>query len=299
MFLPQVEKLGSFRVGFAAALGLLVFNLVAALALGGVTPLKIRFAINFSLGIGYALAFAPAVFARLPREINGLQGVDRLTTRGQVIASAVGIVIPIFLGALSPMSGGAFRLVLEAKSVLMWILFAPILFVLIRTIWWLRRLGRVAPVNLLEPRPLAAFGRSAALIALYGAGSSVLFTLVTIVGRPGGARAELPSLILQTLFLAAALYLPLSGARAGIQAAKQTELDQIAAELGHHRDVLAAADGPDRTDRLMAYRERIRAVPEWPFGVGAAPRALLYVALPLLSWIAAALVERSLGAVLD
>ena len=49
----------------------------------------------------------------------------------------------------------------------------------------------------------------------------------------------------------------------------------------------------------MAYRERIRAVPEWPFGVGTAPRALLYVALPLLSWIAAALVERALGTVLD
>ena len=49
----------------------------------------------------------------------------------------------------------------------------------------------------------------------------------------------------------------------------------------------------------MAYRERIQAVPEWPFGVGAAPRALLYVALPLLSWIAVALVERSLDVVLD
>ncbi len=298
-FLPPVETLGSFRVGFCAALGLLAVNLVGALGLGGATPLQIRFAINFSLGVGYALAFAPAVLARLPREIDEMEGVDRLSARGQVLASVVGVSIAAILGILSPMSRDAFRWVLEAESFLLWILSAPLGFLFIRALWRLRRLGRIVRVNLLEPRPLAAFGRAAALIALYVAGSFVIFTLLTIVGRPGGARAELPSVISLTLFLAAALYLPLSGARGGIQAAKQAELDRIAAELGDHRDVLVGPDGPDRVDRLMAYRERIGAVREWPFGVGTAPRALLYVALPLLSWIAAALVERSLAAVLN
>lgn len=298
-FLPPVEKLGSFRVGFAVALGLLVFNLIAALALGGATPLKIRFAIYFSLVIGYVLAFAPALLARLPRAINGMKGVDRLSVRGQALASAAGIAIPAFLGVQSPMSFSALRLVLGAESALLWILSAPISIVLFRTLWRLRRLGRVAPVNLLEMRPLACFGRSAALIALYSGGAAVIFTLMTIVGRPGGAQAELPSLIFLTFFLGAALYLPLSGARAAIQEAKRAELERIATDLGHHRDVLTAADGAARADRLLAYRERILAVPEWPFGVGTAPRALFFVALPLLSWIAAALVERALGAVFD
>ena len=298
-FLPPLETLGSFRVGFAVALGLMAVNLTAALVLGGATPLKIRFAINFALGVGYALGVAPAVLARLPKEIDGLEGVDRLGAGGQVLASALGVAIAAILFTLSPMSKDALRWVLEVESLLLWILNVPIGFVLIRALWRLRRLGGVAPVNLLEPRPLAAFGRAAALIALYVAGGFVIFTLVTIVGRPGGARAELPSVIYLTLFLAAALYLPLSGARRGIRAAKQAELDRIAADLGDHHDVLAGADGPDRVDRLMAYRERIRAVPEWPFGVGTAPRALLYVALPLLSWIAAALVERSMEVVLD
>ena len=87
--------------------------------------------------------------------------------------------------------------------------------------------------------------------------------------------------------------MPASGSEA------EEQLDRIAGEIGHHSEVLADPDGPARVDRLLAYRERIRAIPEWPFGVGAAPRAVLYVALPLLSWIAAALVERSLDAVLD
>ena len=298
-FLPPVDALGSFRVGFGVASGLLAVNLAAALILGGTTPLKIRFAINFALGVGYALAVAPAILARLPRELDGMGEVDRLSARGQGVASACGVAIAAILGILSPMSQDMFRWVLEVESFLLWILIAPLYFVFIRALWRLRRLGGVVRVNLLEARPLAAFGRAAALIALYGAGSFVIFTLVTIVGRPGGARAELPSVIIQTVFLAAALYLPLSGARRGIRAAKQAELDRIAADLGQHRDVLAGAEGPDRVDRLMAYRQRIQAVPEWPFGAGAAPRALLYVALPLLSWIAAALVERSLAAVLN
>ncbi len=298
-FLPPVETLGSFRVGFGVALGLLAVNLAAALVLGGATPLKIRFGINFALGVGYILAFAPTMLARLANEIDGMEGVDRLGARGQGVASAIGVAIAAILFTLSPMSKDAFRWVLEAESFLLWILNVPIAFVLIQALRRLHHLGRVARVNLLEPRPLPAFGRAAAMIALYLAGSFVIFTLATIVGRPGGARAELPSVISLTLFLVAAVYLPLSGARSGIRAAKQAELNQIAADLGHHHDVLAGPDGPDRVDRLMAYRERIRAVPEWPFGVGTAPRALLYIALPLLSWVAAALVERSLNAVLD
>ena len=160
------------------------------------------------------------------------------------------------------------------------------------------RVGFGVALGLFALNLTAALGRTAALIALYVAGSFVIFTLVTILGRPGGASAELPSVVSLTFFIIAALYLPLSGARSAIGAAKQAELDRIAEQLGHHDEVLGAFDGPDRADRLMAYRERVRGGPEWPFGVGTAPRALLYVALPLLSWIAAALVERAVAAVL-
>ena len=299
-FLPPVERWGSFRVGFGVGLGLLVVNLAAALVLGAVDQLGIRFALNRSLGVGYALAVGCAALASLRQGIDGMEGVDRLSSRGQGLASAVGVAIAATPAALSPMQIDAFRWLLYAGNVLFWILIAPLMFVFIRALWRLRRLGKVAEVNLLESRPLEAFGRAAAWIALFGAGNSVIFTLTIVVGRlPGGAQAEVPSLVFQTLFLAAALYLPLSGARVGIRAAKQAELDRIAAELGHHGNVLGEVDGPDRVVRLMAYRERIQAVSEWPFGVGTAPRALLYVALPLLSWIAAAMVERSLDVVLE
>ena len=43
-------------MGFGVGLGLLVVYLVAALVLGGVPQLGIRFAVNYSLGVGFTLA---------------------------------------------------------------------------------------------------------------------------------------------------------------------------------------------------------------------------------------------------
>ena len=70
-FLPPVERWGSFRVGFGVGLGLLVVNLGAALVLGGVAQLEIRFAVNYSLGVGYSLAVGCAALTSLRQGIDG------------------------------------------------------------------------------------------------------------------------------------------------------------------------------------------------------------------------------------
>ena len=147
--------------------------------------------------------------------------------------------------------------------------------------------------------------RVATLVALYfggiiGVGLFVRTTVQVAIGEPvdmGSAPAVGTTMF--TLLLLVAAYLPVSGARLAIRAAKQLELTRIADQVGRHDKVLEEQDGPERANRLIAYRERIQRVPEWPFAVGTAPRAILYVARPLLSWIAAALVERALGALLN
>ncbi len=189
-------------------------------------------------------------------------------------------------------------------SSLWWTVFAPTSFIFVRALWRLRRLGMVAKVNLLDARPLARFGRAASLIALYvGAFVAVMTCVIVVVRTFIGQTGEdpVPRLVVTALtcFLIATVYLPLSGARRASRAAKRAELAHIGERLGHHDEVLGAFDGRERADRLLAYRERVAGVAEWPFGVGTAPRALFYVTLPLLSWIAAALVERALGSVLD
>jgi hypothetical protein len=50
---------------------------------------------------------------------------------------------------------------------------------------------------------------------------------------------------------------------------------------------------------LLAYRSLIEAFPEWPFNAPLLTRLLLYLAIPLGSWIAGAMVERGLDRLLD
>ena len=49
---------------------------------------------------------------------------------------------------------------------------------------------------------------------------------------------------------------------------------------------------------LIEYRRLVEEVPEWPLDPGVRARFLLYVALPLGSWLGGALVERLIDAAL-
>ena len=53
-----------------------------------------------------------------------------------------------------------------------------------------------------------------------------------------------------------------------------------------------------RLGGLLAFEARIAGVGEWPFDVGTFVRFALFLALPLGSWIASALVEWGISRVL-
>lgn len=268
-----------------------------------------RFLVIFPLNVGYTLAFAPIVIGRLSRAVSELEGVDRFSVPLQIAASAGGVAMHALMATLTPSSDQDVYLpvmvLARFESLLMWILAAPITLVLLRSLWLLRRLGRGARVNLLDATPLEPFGQAASLVALYFGGVVAIGILsrtalsFLVGGSTYMGQAPVVATTLFTLMLVAAVYLPLSGARLSIRAAKRRELDRVAEHVGHHSDVLDSRDGPERANQLMAYQERIRRVPEWPFALGTAPRAIFYIALPLLSWIAAALVERALGVLLE
>lgn len=308
-FLRPLETCGSIRAGVATALALWSVGAVAIFAAGDrASPMSLRFVAQFPLYVGYSLAFAPVVLARLIQEVPALEGVDRLSVPLQITASIVGIAMHLLMATLSPaLPEAVFRPLLwlvYVESIFVWILFVPISIIFLRAIRRLRHLGRDACPNLLEATPLAPFGRAGTSLALYFGGMIAFGTIVTPALSVAGweqvhmGQAPVVSRTLFTLLLVAAVYLPLSGARLAIREAKRAELTRIAARVGHHGEVLNAPDGAERASALMTYRERIQSVPEWPFAVGTAPRAVLYIALPFLSWVAAALVERALGAVL-
>jgi len=61
----------------------------------------------------------------------------------------------------------------------------------------------------------------------------------------------------------------------------------------------AATSGetPGTLADLAAYRGLVREIPDWPIGTSSYARFALYLLIPLLSWAAAALVERIVNAV--
>jgi hypothetical protein len=309
-FLSPLETFGSIRFGFATGLALWSLGAVVLFVAGDrASPLGLRFAAMFPLYIGYSLAFAPVVLARLILDVHELAGIDRFSVPVQIAVLTLSVAIHLLMATLTPTGPeGAFQPLLwlaRFESLLLWVVVVPIIIVFLRAIYRLRHLGRAARPNLLEDTPLAPFGRAGTALALYFGGMVALGSFVTLAISVGGServdlgQAPVVSRTLFTLLLLAAVYLPLSGARLAIRDAKLSELTRIAAKVGHHSEVLDTQDGPERASGVMAYRERIQGVSEWPFSVGTAPRAILYIALPFLSWIAAALVERVLGAFLE
>jgi hypothetical protein len=76
-------------------------------------------------------------------------------------------------------------------------------------------------------------------------------------------------------------------------------------EIEQQRDA-ALGDGDaaktaaaSRLPGLLAYEARIEGVREWPIGAFGFLRFLIYVAIPVGSWIASALVERLVTGALD
>ncbi len=98
--------------------------------------------------------------------------------------------------------------------------------------------------------------------------------------------------------------LTMRGARDAIRAAKGRELGAlnraIRGEDGALAEtLLARRSPPPGLADLIAYRALIDGVREWPFDASAVARFLLYLGIPLGSWLGGALVERLLDVALD
>lgn len=156
------------------------------------------------------------------------------------------------------------------------------------------RLGRCAKPDLLRPSRHAAFGSAALRPALFLIGTLcayvVLFLENGLSVEPTvliGALVSLPTLL-------GIITLPLRGIRQRIAEARVANL----AVLDQRLETIATAqlaDLPTKTlqemDILLDMRERVAQAPGWPLDLAGVRRILLYIVLPPLTWVAAAVVE--------
>jgi hypothetical protein len=160
----------------------------------------------------------------------------------------------------------------------------------------------LAPIDLLDLRPLAPFARQGLANAFWMVGC---FSITALLVLEAGFLAVVAWGGTLALALAiASLVLPVRGVHRRIREQKKAELDRVRAAIRGNRSGLVASGIASQADvvslaDLITYEARIESVREWPFDAPTMLRFALYLAIPLGSWLGGAFVERLLGAALD
>ena len=160
----------------------------------------------------------------------------------------------------------------------------------------------LAEVDLFDPDRYAPFARQGLRAALPGL-MVLAFLAPNIVDRGWfWAIAVLGSVAVA--WTTTALLVPMRGIHLRIREAKRAELARVHAAIEGDLAALEASAiarrGGDASLRdLLAYRDFVQSVPEWPLTAPLRLRFLLYAAIPLGSWLGGALVERALDAALS
>ena len=179
-------------------------------------------------------------------------------------------------------------------TLLLWLTMTTVIGALIGNAQLFGRLGSRMRIDLLHCPARLAVAQVAVMSTLSVIGAQVLFVFLIFdagVGwldiLPGFLTTLLPVLI---LFL-----LPVWPLHRRLQRAKRAELGLINHQLESVRSqqvtLLDDAENLSAVTRLLFYRREIQQAPEWPFDMPALTRLGLYLILPPLTWVAAALIE--------
>ncbi len=162
-----------------------------------------------------------------------------------------------------------------------------------------RRLSALAlaipHIDLLDRSALAPFARQGLLSSLPGV---VLLSFLALnLGDRGWLWATAVFGSVALAWTTAVVLLPMRGVHQRLKRAKQEELVRVNAAIRGDVTALSEANIARRAESvgladLIEYRRLVEAVPEWPLDPSLRARFLLYLALPLGSWLGGALVER-------
>jgi len=156
------------------------------------------------------------------------------------------------------------------------------------------RLARELPeVDLLDREALLPFARQGLRSAVPG----VIFATFLVLNwsDPAFLVAVVSLGAIVLVQNVAVLLIPVRGLHDRLREAKREELARVNAAIRAQPGALegsplARRPPPDLAD-LLAWRRFVESVPEWPIDVSTLGRFALYVGIPLLSWVGAALVE--------
>lgn len=282
-----------------------------------------RLEIVFAVILGYAFACGGWIVQSVRRELDALApalaigpselaaeraAIGRFSRQTLLAAGAggiaAGLAVHSVVNAMIPPGHAALddRLWRFLRDLTIWTLSVRLIVVVIGSSLRVSRLAeRAARVDLLDLRGLAPLAR-------IGLRSALAFALAaSMIAAMSSDAVTLPVTLLTVAAVgvvgAFTLLLPVRGAHHAIRAAKDAELRAVRGSIERARTAAivgdaAATDDAMRLAGLLALEARIAAVGEWPFDVGTFVRFALFLALPLGSWVAGALVERAISSAL-
>ncbi len=170
--------------------------------------------------------------------------------------------------------------------------------VIVESVRLSRLSDRFASVDLLDLAPYRPLVRQGLINALLLIGGVSVMSLLGVESRYGSVLA---GFWISSILLAwAGLMLPLRGIRRKIREAKDQELDWCRRALIRERnDLKAGTDKQTKIGQVVAYREMINDIRNWPFDNPTLIRFALYLLIPLGSWLGGAFVERGLDVYLS
>jgi hypothetical protein len=178
-------------------------------------------------------------------------------------------------------------------TLVVWIVMTVAIYALVENGVRIGLLGkRLRPLNLFRTHRLLPFARVAIASTLSIVGSLALFPLLSM-DQDTTLMTAAPGVVAASAPLVALLLFPVWHAHQAIRTRKAAELaaiDERVAALGDTRH--GGREEQIRAyNELLDFRDHIQRVPDWPVDVGAVSRLLLYLIIPPLTWVGAALIE--------
>ncbi|MGB3466417.1 MAG: hypothetical protein WBA74_14150 [Cyclobacteriaceae bacterium] len=329
--LPLVLKISSgkihhFVIGLVA---LVVFACIWAVVIRlenwTFANMPINLPAFFSVTIAYTIFIARVIvnghlrdFEKI-KELTNMNDTEKIRTASELqshgklyLLTGIATVVGLFHAWLG--NGVLYRLVtgigkytyfeiwMTFLIILIWVVITQACTVFVRNLKLFAAIIRKTEINLLHTEELTVFLLTGIRSTLAFAGTYALFPLIGI----SSFRDMFfnPAILIFIPLILAMILIPLMPLRKKIKEAKQKELQLINQAIDGDRSSLQhsliadSATGLNIID-LINYKKIISKTSEIPFNVPTAFRLLLYIIIPLLTWVAASLVDKIVVAILQ
>ncbi len=181
-------------------------------------------------------------------------------------------------------------------QVILWTMVGLVLTYRLHTAWCFYQKGKVVPIDLYDTSKYGPFARNG-LDDVFG----ITMLLVLAMLQSLDARFRLANYVHAWIiaFPAAAslLVLPMLSLQRRLSAHKM-ELLEVMQHQVSEASRLAEPESLARIELLLQHRDRIQHTSAWPMDLSIASRLILYIVIPPLAWLGAAVVEVGLDRIL-